>query len=136
MTTMATNEYEQQAQAFLTKYGLTLKATVSDTKRPTFTKAGEDHGRHYHVTIARADHHAIRFDFWGSIADRDTGKPTGAYDILSCLSADVRAPTDPDEVADEFGDMKPSQAVRIANFAKRLQAFFTAPEIDDLSEIN
>jgi len=44
--------------------------------------------------------------------------------------------TDPDEIADELGPMKPSQAIRAARFAGRIRAFF-APinALDALQEI-
>ena len=57
------------------------------------------------------------------------------YDILACLSSDASCPTDPDEVVAEFGPMKPSQAIAVAESARRLQAFFTSDELAILSEV-
>lgn len=57
------------------------------------------------------------------------------YDILSCLSSDLSMPTDPDDVVREFGSMMPSQAIKIAEFARKLQAFFSEEEKAILAEV-
>lgn len=50
------------------------------------------------------------------------------YDILACLSFEVFGSTDPDAIYEEFGEMKPSQALRIAEHNRKVQAFFTEAE--------
>ena len=61
-------------------------------------------------------------------------KPS-VYDVLCCVSADMRNPTEADDVAEEFGDMKPSQAERIAAWARKIQSFFTEAERTQLAEV-
>jgi hypothetical protein len=133
------NEYERQAKNFLVKHGLVFAADKRNEKAPEWGNA-TDHGDHYVVVLIRMRPTSGRpvstsFDFWNSIHARETGEALTAYDVLSCISSDASCPTDPDEVAVEFGDMKPSQAIAIADFAKRLRAFFTEDELVDLAEI-
>lgn len=61
-------------------------------------------------------------------------KPS-VYDVLCSVSSDLSMPTEADDVAEEFGDMKPSQAERIARHARNLQAFFTEAERSQLAEV-
>ena len=134
------DEYEAQANAFLKKFGLKMKVVMTGNKCPPWEKAGAGcvHGDRYVITISAKDGRSpksISFDFWNSINDMQTGKAPTAYDILACISSEANSPTDPDEVAQEFGDMLPSQAIAVAKFAKKLQDFFTEKEIEALSEI-
>jgi hypothetical protein len=121
---MEHNEYEAQAERFLKRFNLTIKAAFKGDRSPPW----EDR---YRVTIKRGNKKSISFDFWKG----HDGKALTAYDILASISREATSPTDPDEVAAEFGDMKPSQAIRIAKFAKRLQSFFTEQELEALTEI-
>lgn len=104
----------------------------------------------------------LTFDFWGGIADAEKmaefkrttppamypagrpdlmpGHPT-AYDVLACISSDVNCPETFADFCSECGDsedsIKAPQAFRRCSaFAKRLQAFFTTAELEQLSEIN
>jgi len=135
--------YETQAQEFLDRFSLRLKATFGDSRCPSWESGNCLHGDHYRITIRRnarewrgSGHKmAISFDFWNSYQDMREGKAPTAYDVLASISSDVHMPTDPDEVVEELGDMKPSQAIAVAKFARRLQAFFTESEQDALMEI-
>lgn len=130
------DEYEEQANKFLKDFGLKLKAVhKGDMCPPWKSPCDHMHGDRHEVTISRADGKSITFDFWNSVADVEEGKTLTNYSVLACISSDAQGPTNPDEVYEEFGDMKPSQAIAISEFAKKLQAFFTEKEIEALSEI-
>lgn len=63
------------------------------------------------------------------------------YDVLSCISGDVHCPDTFEDFCAEFGydtdSIKALQTFRRCSaFARRLKAFFTAQEIEELSEIN
>lgn len=105
------------------------------------------HGDHYRVTlrltrpsvtttsrITRS--HSLTFDYWGSHADARTSRRPDTYDILTCVASDATMPTDSDEVVRELGSMRPSQAVAVAKWARRLQAFFTPDELAKLQEVD
>ena len=140
-------QYDSQAQEFLQRFGFTLKIIEGEAKCPPWDdhKAGCQHGTHYRIGMYRritAEEkplmtRVLHFDFWGSINDMMHGRALSPYDILACLGSEATFPTDADEVAAEFGngDMKPSQAIAIARFARRLQRFFTEAEIEALSRI-
>ena len=128
--------YEKQTSEFLEAHGLTIRAAFKGDKCPAWENEGSHiHGDCYRITIRRKGGRSVSFDFWNSQADSQNDKRPTPYDILSCVSADAFSPTDPDEVAAEYGDMKPSQAIAVARFAKRLQAFFWEDELEALGEI-
>jgi hypothetical protein len=134
------DEYEEQANAFLKKFGFKMKVVMTGNKCPPWEKAGDGcvHGDRYVITISASDGRtpkSISFDFWNSLNDMQTRKAPTEYTVLACISSEANSPTDPDEVAKEFGDMLPSQAIAVAKFAKKLQNFFTEKEIEALSEI-
>lgn len=159
-----TNQYEQQAAEFLTKNALKFRATLSDTKTPAWAKAGAEHGHHYRVTISRCNaqettlrnpraysldgkpgvfvtKNRLVFDFWGSVADARANRHPSAQDVLSCISSDAHTPDSFEEFCSEYGyehdSIKALQTFRRHSaFAKRLKAFFTASELEQLSEIN
>ena len=145
---MERNEYEAKAQEFLDKHDLTIKMAFKGDRCPPWQgKGGCIHGDRYRITVKRAAEEfgssitafgprSISFDYWNSMADMQADRRPSVYDILSTLASESHAPTDPDEVAEEFGDTPPSQAIAIAKFAQRLQDFFTEQEFGDLGEIN
>lgn len=128
-------EYEAQAERFLKEFDLIFKVAFKGDRCPPWGDSGHTHGDRYRVTVKRANGKSISFDFWNSLKDVQENKRPTAYDVLACISSDATMPTNPDEVASELGEMKPSQAIAIAKFAKRLQAFFTITELGKLSEI-
>ena len=132
---MKHTDYEAQAQRFLTEFDLTLKVAFKGDRCPPWDDNKHIHGDRYRVTIKRKIGKSISFDFWNSLADMQSGKRPTPYGILACISSETTAPTDPDEVVAELGEMKPSQAIRVAKFAKKLQSFFTITELGELSEI-
>jgi hypothetical protein len=155
MKTETLNSYEKQAQDFLQKHRIKFRATLSDSKTPAWAD-GDKHGHHYRVTLSKerptyrlyeeiAEQakpvYRITFDFWGSIADAEVGKTdVGAYDVLACISGDANCPETFADFCGEFGyesdSIKALQTFRrVSSFAKRLQAFFTAQEIEELCQI-
>jgi hypothetical protein len=120
-------------------------------------RCGTIHGREYLVTLTGAPKDAenaarwrfrpsLAFPYWGAHADRpdlDTygwtkkgrGKHPSAYDVLACLASDSSGPETPDEVVEEFGDMKPSRAIAIAEHGRKVRAFFTEAELEALQVI-
>lgn len=57
------------------------------------------------------------------------------YDILACISGDMFGSTNPDEIYEEFGAMKPSQTLRIAEHNRKVQAFFTEDEKQKIANV-
>lgn len=146
-------DYQQQADTFLQKHGIKFRATLSDSKAPQWGDDGK-HGHHYRVTLSKAGFYKypprsgwtkcpkrIVFDFWASIADMEAGKTSvSAYDVLSCISGDAYTPETFEYFCGEFGyeqdSIKALQTFRRCSaFAKRLRAFFTEQELQDLQEI-
>jgi len=132
---MEHTEYEAQAERFLKRFNLSIKTAFKGDKCPPWDDERHIHGDRYRVTVKRANRKSISFDFWNSWQAAHEGKAPTSYGILACISSDASSPTDPDEVAGEFGEMKPSQAIRIAKFAQNLQAFFSEEELEELGEI-
>lgn len=151
---MNTTNYTEQAEQFLTRNGIKFRATLSDSKPAPFAKDGK-WGHHYRVTLSRkiskprptSDPSCFKpdrmvFDFWGSMRDYDHGNKTVTpYDVLACISSDVNCPKTFRDFCAEYGYSDDSLSAmqtfrRCSAFAKRLQAFFTAQELEELSEIN
>lgn len=148
---MNTTDYTTQAETFLKKHGIKFRATLSDSKTPAWEESGKDH-RHFRVTLSRGDVPAwkaanqcnlsrITFDFFGSQADAGKGiKTTDAYSVLACISSDVNCPETFEDFCGDYGyeedSIRALQAFRrCSRFAKRLREFFTASELEGLSEI-
>jgi hypothetical protein len=140
------NFYDQQAADFLARHGLKMRITLSDSKTPPWDNKG-NHGHHYRVTISRHQKDGeytygwINFDFWGSTVDAELGEDPKMYDVLSCISGDAYTPETFEDFCAEYGYEEDSikalqQFRRCDRFAKRLRAFFTTQELEDLSEIH
>jgi hypothetical protein len=144
--------YDKQANDFLDRNGLKFRATLSDTKAPAWKEPGEKSGHHYRVTLSRTFDNfnqatgvqppsRLVFDFWGSIADAENGRDPSAYDVLACISGDSYcADQSFAEWCGDYGeDVDSIRALqtfrRCSAFAKRLRAFFTEAELEQLSEI-
>lgn len=171
---MTTTDYNQQAEAFLERFGIKFRCTLSDSKvapwdgfdgakrwgnsailglgvnSPAMMEARAKPRHHYRVTLSRNDPAVRReswkplkrivFDFWGSIADAEKGIHPTAYDVLACISSDTYCAESFKEWAGEFGESTDSIRAlqtyrRCAAFAKRLNQFFTAEEVEALREI-
>lgn len=134
---MQRNEYDTQAELFLSKFGLELRSAFKGDRCPAWDDDKHIHGNRYRVTIRRkAERRSVSFDFWDSYTDARDGKTTlRPYNVLSSVSSEAHMPTNPDEVVEELGEMRPSQAIAAAKFAAKLQAFFTEEEMESLAEI-
>jgi len=153
MQNMKTTDYDKQASDFLTSNGIKFRATLSDTKTPAWSDNGK-HGHHYRVTLSKhgTNHQGqwvrwntpkrLTFDFWSSIADAEKGvKTVSPYSVLACISGDAYTPETFKDWCSEFGDSPDSIKAlqtfrRCSAFAKRLRAFFTEAELEQLQEIN
>lgn len=143
---MNTNEYHQQANSFLHRFGLRCRITLSNTKLPAWDDGDKGERNHYRVTLSRhftpatVKRSRVVFDFWGSINDAAKGEHPNAYDVLACIGSDIHTPDTFKDYCDEFGynadSIKALQTFRrTSTFAKRLQAFFTADELTALADI-
>jgi hypothetical protein len=135
-----TNEYHEQANKFLQMHGIKFRATLKDTKTPAWKQANEKSGHHYRVTLSKPGKRIV-FDFWGSIADAESGKKNiHAYEVLACISGEINCPESFEDFCAEYGyesdSIRALQTFRRCNaFAKRLRAFFADDEAEKLSEI-
>lgn len=82
----------------------------------------------------------ITFDFWDSVANANAGKAPTAYSVLACISSDAHTSETFEDWCSEYGEstdyLKALQTFRRCNtFAKRLRAFFTPAELEQLAEI-
>lgn len=129
------------------------------THCPTCKRSGEvpdlearTHGHHYKVTLNGIDprdesltlnpaKRRLTFDFWSSIADANKGiKTVKPYDVLANISSDAYTPETFKDFCSEYGydsdSIKASQTFRRCSaFAKKLRAFFTESELEQLQEI-
>lgn len=145
------SEYDDQAQAFLDKHGLKVRAVYKGDKCPGWSgdskekrggcpECGAIHGDRYRVTISRKGGGRLAFNFWNSQKDMQEGNAPTAYDVLACVSGDVYCPESFEEFCGEYGyevdSRKAEQTYRRCNsFAKRLRAFLTTEEQEGLAEI-
>lgn len=96
-------------------------------------------GEHYRVTIT-ANKKRASFDFWDSYQAMVNGDDVDLHGALSCFASDVMAgenASNVDDIADEFGYTKPSEALRVFNGVKRAeeQAKRLGLSWDDLAEL-
>jgi len=127
------NEYDQQAKAFLEKYGIKLSIKRGDYKEPLWEGP---HGDHYRITVTKKSGKRISFSFWDSIANMQEGKQPRPYDALACMSADSNyADMTADEIIQEL-DGTIAQAQATVKFAQKLRNFFTEQELTNLQKIN
>lgn len=96
-------------------------------------------GYGHQAANARAHLADVKGRYESLLAEKGTGHPS-AYDVLSCISGDAHCPDTFAEFCGEFGyDEDSIKATQLFNrcsaFAKRLQAFFTPAELEQLAEI-
>lgn len=122
-------EYEKQAADFLARYGLTLRINRAKDKPPAWVRPGEPHGNRYRVTVSHPDRTPLRFDFHGSIADKERGEDPTPYDVLACIASDVWTPDTFHDFCSSYGydeDSRRNLALfsRCDRFARSIRAFF------------
>ena len=154
-TTMidADNDYDKQAEDFLTRNGLEFRANMANVQkcppwsrddatgagRGGCSKCGTIHGVKFTVTLRRtATGKRLSFAFWGSF--NDGNKPQRAYSVLACISGDIFCPNTFDKFVSEYGydddSIKAWRAFkRCSAFGKRLREFFTDEEQTELADI-
>lgn len=165
-TSPVLSEYDQQAADFLARFGIKCRITPAAYKPAAWQEDGKEHGNRYRVTLWRAikrksesftyrapemmgfqgegtfcghvDHpQRLAFDFWGSINDAKTGAHPSAYDVLACIGRDVHTPGTFAEFGGNADSIKERATWKRCDlFARRLRAFFTAAELDALTEIS
>lgn len=149
--------YQQQALSFLSRNGLKLRITLSNSKVAPWNDGTGEHN-HYRVTVSRKERYEgyivgtgknaqlvakpprLVFDYFGSIADAKAGTPPSEYDVLACLSSYLHCD---DTLADFCANMGYSEDsikarqtfTRCKRFSERLQEFFTENEQTELTEI-
>lgn len=132
---MNMNKYDKQATDFLSKNLLKMRINLSNSKPAHW----EPSGNHYRVTIS-GKLRRITFDFWGSVHQADNNLTPREYSVLACISSDVYVPNKFKDFCDEYGyeedSIKAMQTwQRCIKFERRLRAFFTDAEIEQLQEI-
>ena len=132
------NKYEQQAQAFLDKHGLTFKATYDRFGR-YFADDTESRSIFLLTLTERRTRRSYSTRFGASIVmTRENTVPT-AYDLLACVTK-----SDPGTFEDfcgEYGYDTDSRSAEktyksVRRDWHRIERFFSAEQIDELQEIN
>lgn len=136
------SEYDEQAESFLNAHNLRFRAVQHADTCPPWTKCPPCiHGDRYRITISRKDGGRISFDFWNSLRDQQDGVTTvPAYAALSCISNDAYTADTFQGFCEGVGYDEDSREVeqtwkRCNKFAKRLRAFFSESELEELAEI-
>lgn len=118
------------------KSGSTIKATA---KLGYKAAQWEVHGDYYKIS-ANYNGRKFSFDFWDSYHNMVEGIPCDIRGALYSWAMDVSSGldcSDVDELAEEFGYTKPSEAFRVFNALKRSVAQYERIGMteDDLSEL-
>jgi len=139
--------HEDKATEFLTRNGLKFRAVFHGDRCPTWCDGKCCHGDRYCVTISRKGGGRLRrrvtiaFDFWNAYTDVRAGKPPTAYSVLATCASEISCPEDFAEFCIEFGESNDSRRAetlfrRCDKFARRLRAFFTPEERNQLAKIS
>ena len=127
--------YEQHAERIALAVGLRVEIkqgrpkcpkwgnlSISGTHCP-YGKCNGFHGKHWSIALHPLHGTSYVFSFWQSLNDDALSlhKPT-TYDVLTCL--DWNGSTDPDEISEEYGGLKPSQAIACAEQNRALNSMF------------
>jgi len=151
------NVYDKQAETFLRAHDLTFAIERAvPNECPPFCDEGHEHGDKWWVSLLRNEKaDKLCFPFWDSKHDKDlrassperrdpekrrAQKGPYAYDVLACISGAVSYPETFEAFCSEYAYSEDSRKaerffVVCLEFSKKLQAFFTAEELDDLSQI-
>jgi hypothetical protein len=96
--------------------GITIKATLSNTKQPKWSMGGKHN--HYRVRISKG-RNSVTFDYFDSIYNTQNNKEADMKDILFCFASDVS------NGGEEFDDSMMTrkqygECKRMANAAERM----------------
>lgn len=137
------NEYEKQAKKFLKNTNTELNINFDSFGFMNWDEKKHTSQRRAIFKCTLINHNGTYiFDYGDSIHNTFKNNPDlkphkvqkpSAYDILSCLT--VRYYESADEVYEEFGEMKPSQAQEIFEEGQNLQKLFTEVQLEELNEI-
>lgn len=103
----------------------------------------DPHGRKLmpgeHISVVR-DASGRTIKHWGKALAEWYGKPPTAYDVLACISLDVRCPASFEDFCADYGydtDSRKAESLhrRCVEFALRLRQFFTSGELAELQDI-
>lgn len=103
--------------------GRTLKVTSKRGDKPANWNPSGDH---YRIT-ATLGSKRFSFDFWDSYNNMVNNKPADLRGAIACWASDVSIAlnaSSADDIADEFGYDKPSEAVRVFKGVKRAEKQF------------
>lgn len=135
------DEYDKQAETFLTSHDLRFRAVRRADKCPPYCDGKHCHGDCYRVTISRKGGGRVSFDFWNSQHDAQGGVIiVNPYDALACISSDAHMPDTFEEFCGDFGYEEDSHKAhktwkQCEAFAKKLCRFFDDEELKALAEI-
>ena len=127
-------DYQKQGEEFLSKHGVSMKVTYIDHK-PYFQEDKESRDV-YRVTFSR---NGKRFGITFGQSIASAGQEPTAYDVLACI--EKRDYADFKDFCESFGydeDSRKSFKTFKAcdRQAKKVMAFFSADELEELCEIN
>lgn len=142
---MATKSvYDARAERFLNRFG--LRFSVKKLEAVDHFPGEEDKGFNglrwkYQASLKRSEGNRFTFIFYDSINNYDKGLEPSAYDVLSCLSFDSHCDEDFEDFCDNCGynsDSIKAKATwrKCLKFSKRVNAFFTIEELEELREID
>lgn len=126
--------YDQQAQDFLTKWGIRLTVTPTFSgKCPPFCDGKCIHGDEHRITLFRKGK-CLSFPFWNSLNDANAGIEPSAYSVLACIGSDLNCPNTFEDFCGEYGYDQDSRKAyrdfkRCLSFSERLNAFFDGEEM-------
>ena len=131
------NTYDEEARKFLRTHN--IKLTINEASLQTAAPWADGSSGTKYECVMTSERGAYRFNFWGSVAQRQgRDKPT-AYDVLACL--DIWEGTI-DEFVDEFGysDTPVSKVLETYNAVidqnLQLKHILSTEALADLAEIN
>ena len=132
------DECEQQAKVFLEKHNLSFSTEYKDYGR--YFEDDTQERAIYRIRIGRKNNRSITFNFGQSIEKTGTGTKPTAYGVLASISGDITCPYVFEEFCSEVGyeeDSRIAERVfkKTLKLAKRLNAFFSEGEEEDLIEI-
>ncbi len=119
------------------KSGNTIKATAKQgNKAPNWSPSGE----HYRIRVTVAKK-SFSFDFWDSYHNMIEGLPCDVRGALCSWASDAFAgmnTRDVDDIAEEFGYTKPSEALRVFKGVKKAERQFDRSPLneEDLQELS
>lgn len=131
--------YDIQAETFLKKNNITFKAVLIGKKCPLWCDGKEHiHGKEHRATFRKKGSKSLSLPFWNSMIDAENGKTPTAYDVFSAITKND--PGRYEDFCSEYGLDTDSRTAEktykaVAKEWKKVQAFFTEEEIEQLQEI-